>query len=110
MNRKIGSQAVAKYFALTFVCVSVFYLVVPPSENLKFRFIDQYVSKIDCYGPDGSYYMGSDHITLSLLYLAFVYNKKWLILAPWMLADLLFYGPSCLGSHLAALIGAFVLL
>jgi hypothetical protein len=103
-----------KFFFLSFFTTFFFMSTFSPESGLNIRplkkYLGNYIPKFDCFADDGSYYMGSDSMALSIIYLTLLYHRMWFVALPLMGFDLLYYGPAIAGGPSAAIVGALCLL
>lgn len=101
MHKKVGSLIMTKLFFLSLLSTSVFLSAVNPDSGLNYRPLRKIFPKFDSFADDGSYYMGADQMTQSLVYFTLIYHRYWMIALPFMAFDLLYYGPATLGGLFA---------
>ena len=94
---------------------TIFYGVFSPASGLNYAPARSVLQKIlpfrlDSNAPDYSYYMGADTIASAVILGVFFYHRLYFLAAPWMLMDLLYYGPSHMGGPAAALICGLTML
>lgn len=107
---KVGPLVMTKFFALSVASSFIFWSAFNPETGLNYRPLYSKMFKFDSYAEDGSYYMGADQLAQSIIYFTLLYHRMWTIALPFMLVDLLYYGPSTLGGPGAAVVGALMFL
>ena len=111
MNRRLNSLTMTKYFFLSYMSIWIFYSAINPDTGLNKRLLNKWLPRFDSFDTKGRYYMGADHLALSLFYFTLLYHAKWQLALPLMAFDLLYYGPVAFGGVVAApVIGALCLL
>ncbi len=98
-----------KFFWFTMLLSSVFYSVFSPASGLNYAplrgsIVKWLPIKLDSNAKDYSYYMGADTVASAVVLGILFYHRMYFIAGPWMLMDLLYYGPSHMGGPAAALI------
>jgi len=51
--------------------------------------------------------MGADQLAQSIIYFTLLYHRLWYVVIPFVITDLLYYGPQTAGGPVAAMVAAF---